>query len=80
MEIYKTRQFKRWADQEGLGDERLRLAVREMYGFAKNELDNIGRDEEAALKKLAATLLKMPAPALARALDAGEVMEVKCDA
>jgi hypothetical protein len=51
-----------------------------VYGFAKNERDNIEDDEEAALKELAARLLTMPPPALAKALEAGEVTEVNCDA
>jgi hypothetical protein len=51
-----------------------------VYGFAKNERDNIEDDEEAALKKLAVSLLTMPAPALARAIKAGEVTEVNGDA
>src|ERR1700761_4869236 len=37
-----------------------------VYGFAKNERDNIDDDEEAALKKLAASLLAMPPQALAK--------------
>jgi hypothetical protein len=51
-----------------------------VYGFAKNERDNIDDDEEAALKKLAASLLTMAQQALAKALEAGEVTEVNCDA
>ena len=39
-----------------------------VYGFAKSERDNIDDDEEAALKKLAASLLTMPQQALAKAL------------
>lgn len=50
------------------------------YGFAKNVRDNIDEDEEAALKKLATALLTMQPQALAKALEAGEVMEVNCDA
>lgn len=51
-----------------------------VYGFAKNERDNIEKDEEAALKELAARLLTMLPQALAKALEAGEVTEVNCDA
>jgi hypothetical protein len=51
-----------------------------VYGFAKNERDNIEDDEEAALKKLATSLLTMAPQALAKALAAGEVTEVDCDA
>jgi hypothetical protein len=51
-----------------------------VYGFAKNERDNIDDDEEAALKRLAASLLSLHQQALAKALEAGEVTEVNCDA
>jgi len=51
-----------------------------VYGFAKNERSNIDRDEEAALKKLASTLLTMPPPALNKALKADELIEVKYEA
>jgi hypothetical protein len=51
-----------------------------VYGFAKNTRDNIEDDEEAALKELAARLLTIPPQALAKALEAGEVTEVNCDA
>jgi len=51
-----------------------------VYGFAKNQRDNIEEDEEVALKKLAATLLKMSPEAVAKAIDADELIEVICDA
>jgi hypothetical protein len=51
-----------------------------VYGFPKNERDDIAEDEEAALKVLAGKLLKMPPQALDRALEADEVTEVNCDA
>lgn len=50
-----------------------------VYGFAKNERANIDDDEEAALKKLAETLLTMLPASLAKAENTGEVTEVKCD-
>ncbi|MGC4397708.1 type II toxin-antitoxin system RelE/ParE family toxin [Hydrogenophaga sp. T2] len=51
-----------------------------VFGFPKNERGNIDRDEEEALKKLAAHLLSLTARAVASALQAGELMEVICDA
>ena len=51
-----------------------------VYGFPKNERSNIDRDEEEALKKLAAYLLSLTALAVAKAEQAGELMEVDCDA
>lgn len=50
-----------------------------VYGFPKNERSNIDKDEEDALKHLAAHLLAMTAQALDQAESAGELMEVHCD-
>ena len=51
-----------------------------VFGFPKNERSNIDQDEVDALKKLAAHLLSLTAQAIVMAQDAGEVMEVDCDA
>jgi len=51
-----------------------------VYGFPKNERSNVDKDEEEALKKLAANLLSLTAQALGKAQRAGELMEVDCDA
>lgn len=51
-----------------------------VYGFPKNERSNIDRDEEEALKKLAAHLLSLTAQAVTKARQAGELIEVDCDA
>lgn len=50
-----------------------------VYGFPKNERSNIDKDEEDALKQLAAHLLSLTAQALGQAQRAGELMEVHCD-
>jgi hypothetical protein len=50
-----------------------------VYGFAKNERDNIRKDELAALKKLASELLAYDDEAIKRALASGTLVEVKCD-
>jgi hypothetical protein len=50
-----------------------------VFGFPKNERSNIDKDEEDALKKLAAYLLLQTPQALAKAQYAGELMEVNCD-
>jgi hypothetical protein len=42
-----------------------------VYGFAKNVRSNIDSDEEVALKKLAATLLKLTPAALIKARNLG---------
>ena len=51
-----------------------------VFGFPKNARSNIDKDEEVALKKLAAHLLSLTSPALVTAQRAGELMEVHCDA
>ena len=51
-----------------------------LFGFPKNERSNIDKDEEVALKLLAAHLLSLTAQALDKAQYAGELMEVNCDA
>jgi len=51
-----------------------------VFGFPKSERSNIDKDEEEALKKLAAHLLSLTAPALDKAQRAGELVEVDCDA
>ena len=51
-----------------------------VFGFPKNERSNIDKDEEEALKKLAAYLLSLTIQALGKAQHDGELMEVNCDA
>jgi hypothetical protein len=51
-----------------------------VYGFQKSERSNIASDEADALKKLAAELLSLNAVAVAKATQAGELIEVDCDA
>lgn len=50
-----------------------------VHGFAKNEKDNIEKDELVALKKLATEMLAYDDRALARVVASGVVLEVKCD-
>jgi len=50
-----------------------------VFGFQKSERSNIDKDEEEALKALAAHLLSLTAQALDQAQHAGELMEV-CNA
>jgi hypothetical protein len=51
-----------------------------LYGFPKNERSNIDKDEVEALKKLATYLLSLSVQALRTAEEAGELIEVECDA
>jgi len=50
-----------------------------VHGFAKNEKDNIEKDELAALKRLAAELLAHDDRTLARVMESGALVEVNCD-
>ena len=50
-----------------------------VYGFAKNERANISDKELKALKLLATQLLGYTNPALVKAIDAGELIEVVND-
>ena len=51
-----------------------------VFGFPKNERSNIDKDEEQALKGVAAHLLSLTAQAIGKAQRAGELIEVDCDA
>lgn len=48
-----------------------------LYGFAKNERENIDDDEERSLKRIAGVLLGLDQAALGRMLNAGELLEVR---
>ena len=51
-----------------------------VFGFPKNERSNIDKDEEIALKHLAAHLLLLTKQGIDTARAAGELMEIDCDA
>jgi hypothetical protein len=50
-----------------------------VHGFAKNEKDNIGKDELVAIRKLASELLAYDDKAIARVVASGTLTEVMCD-
>lgn len=50
-----------------------------VYGFAKNEQADISDNELKALKLLAKELLNYPSETLAKAMKAGELIEVEVD-
>ena len=50
-----------------------------VYGFAKNERDNIEKDELAALRKLAVELLAYDEKTIAQVISSGVLIEVTCD-
>ena len=49
-----------------------------MFGFAKNERDNIRDDELKMLRQLAAALVRMDDPAIAEARNRSELVEINC--
>lgn len=51
-----------------------------VFGFPKNQRGNIDKDEEQALKGLAAHLLSLTSQGIAQAQQANELIEVNCDA
>ena len=51
-----------------------------VFGFAKNERSTIGKEEEEALKKLAAYLVALTPEALDQAQQANELRELQCNA
>lgn len=51
-----------------------------VFGFSKNVRGNIDAAEEQALKKLGAHLLALTPADLRKAVEAGELKEVTCDA
>ncbi|MBI5040137.1 MAG: type II toxin-antitoxin system RelE/ParE family toxin [Gammaproteobacteria bacterium] len=50
-----------------------------IYGFAKNERENVSQKELQALRLLASELLGYAPAALAMAIEAGEIVEVSDD-
>ncbi|MGH9620227.1 MAG: type II toxin-antitoxin system RelE/ParE family toxin [Bryobacteraceae bacterium] len=50
-----------------------------VHGFAKNEKQNIEKNELVALKKLASELLAYDDKIIGRAVASGALIEVKCD-
>ncbi len=50
-----------------------------VYGFAKNVRDNIRSDELSAFKELAGEMFGYDDDAIAKALETGAIVEVKCD-
>jgi len=50
-----------------------------LYGFAKNERDNIDADDLELLKKLARQFLLMSAAEIERAIEEGELIEAEHD-
>jgi hypothetical protein len=48
-----------------------------LYGFAKNERDNIDQKEERDLKRIGGALLKLDWAALEQMIESGKLLEVK---
>ena len=91
--VLKTRTFYRWSRKAGLADSALRAAVDEMaaglidadlggrwvflFGFEKNERDNIDARELASLQSIARVLLEMKQRQVDQAVEAGELVEIE---
>jgi hypothetical protein len=75
--------FARWARKQGVTDRSRKLPATIvlawifLYGFAKNERENIDQKEERDLKRVAGVLLGLDRTALGRVLEAGEILEVE---
>jgi hypothetical protein len=120
---YLTKWFDRWARREGIADQSLCRAVRELeqglvdaslgahlfkkripapgrgkrgsfrtlvalqtqraaffvYGFAKNERDNISDHELGALKRLAKSLFEFDDAKIRKAIAVRELRRIRCD-
>ena len=50
-----------------------------VHGFAKNDVSNISRNDLAALRKLASSMLAFQEDELDKAMSAGTLAEVRCD-
>lgn len=50
-----------------------------VYGFSKSDRANISPDELAALKELATEMLSYDDAQIGKAIDAGSLIEVKCN-
>jgi hypothetical protein len=123
VRVFKNREFHRWSKKQGITDETLLNAIREiekglyganlgggvfkkrvpfggkgksggvrtilafktgkmavfMYGFSKNQLDNISDQEEHALKALAKVYFAFKNDEIAKAINLGDLVEVHCE-
>lgn len=50
-----------------------------VYGFAKSDRANISQDELTALKELATEMLSYDGAQIGKAIEAGSLIEVKCN-
>jgi hypothetical protein len=82
LRVLKTKQFARFARRERIADASLIEAVRcktravFLFGFAKNERDNIKDDELATLRDIARGWLEADDGALVGAMANGVISEV----
>ena len=82
--VIKQRVARKGAGRSG--GYRVILALRKadraifLYGFAKNERDNINVDELATLKKIAADWLEADTAQIKRSIDQGILVEVTYEA
>ena len=90
MRVFKTKWFVRYARRERIKDESLCDAIQRaergsvdrsvfLYGFAKNERENIDHDELATLREIAAGWLEADEERLKHAMEEGVLLEVHYD-
>jgi hypothetical protein len=67
MKVFKTKSFAQWANRE---------KAFFIYGFAKNEKDNIDAKEKEALMKYASILVGLDTRQMKQTTLGGELIEV----
>jgi hypothetical protein len=77
MRIFKTKWFNKWSAKEGLLNSALIMAAFFIYGYAKNQRDNIDQHELQELKLLATKLLGLTEAALTKVLEKNRLIEVR---
>lgn len=74
MRVLKRKDFARWQSAERLPDAALCKAIREMQRGS-----NITQDEKQALQYAGKVLLELDGIKLAKAVEAGVLVEVHCE-
>jgi hypothetical protein len=77
MRIFKTKWFNKWSAKEGLLNSALIMTAFFIYGYAKNQRDNIDQHELQELKLLATKLLGLTEAALTKVLEKNRLIEVR---
>lgn len=85
IRIFKTKNFVRWARKEKLSDTVLKSAIKELeeglrsifiFGFSKNDRENLDAEEKEMYKNVAKMYLGAPMSALEKMCAKGQLVEV----